>query len=756
LKKIEWLARLNVLFTAVFLSSFLSLLSEYMVPTNIHIITWVLIITCIIEMIFPYHKVLRWFVEFVVMNLIMLYYIDWKNIISEIIAWSAIQNMSFEQILQMESVNLFISIVAWVFYLCMVRWFASKWRAIAIILIAAIGLSIIDTFTYHDLMNDIIMLISAGLLLLVVNHLNSLREKSPDGWEHLIEYPATVITPVALFFTVLLFFRILTPDVPALLTDPYTAWKNITGGEKEISAYIDPESLGNRADIEIISGYSRDDRQLGGAFDYDYTPVMSVETSDPTYYRGEVRYFYNGSGWEHEDKSYHFDNHMVFADVGEQFLTDLNDPAFDFSLLETKEITQTITFSEHDAYKSDVLFGSYLMESVEIVESVEKDGEIESSIDVEQIEVKGPLLWLPTVAELHYYSIHDGIFPKQYKITSQVPLVDEDGLRAAKSISLDDDWDKYLQLPIDLPSRVSELASEIVAEQANAYDQVKAIETYLKETYTYTTQPDLSLGKSEDFVDQFLFELQEGYCDYFSTAMVVLTRTLDIPARWVKGYTYGSKRIDENDLYYYYQAEQEPLGPGIYDVANANAHSWVEVYFPGYGWLPFEPTATFSAPTYKVTPETNLDVEVAMDETMNADTNKSFSIGKMVLIVLVVIVVVIIFGIVLLFLSKRKLSFSWYRWKHRGVKSPNQMIVVEVERLLTYGRRHGYQNFNYETLPETISRWSKQNRFLEKELNELVTLFERAKYGKKQMTNKELLQTQDMVRRLKKLMKIKS
>src|SRR5699024_5633491 len=90
--------------------------------------------------------------------------------------------------------------------------------------------------------------------------------------------------------------------------------------------------------------------------------------------------------------------------------------------------------------------------------------------------------------------------------------------------------------------------------------------------------------QDEDYVDQFLFETQAGYCDNFSTSMVVMLRTLDIPARWAKGFTSG-EMIDIGETH------------DTYEVTNANAHSWVEVYFPETGWVSFEPTQGFSNPT---------------------------------------------------------------------------------------------------------------------------------------------------------------
>jgi hypothetical protein len=85
-------------------------------------------------------------------------------------------------------------------------------------------------------------------------------------------------------------------------------------------------------------------------------------------------------------------------------------------------------------------------------------------------------------------------------------------------------------------------------------------------------------------VDHFLFESYRGYCDHFSTSMTVMLRTLDIPARWVKGFAPGQ------------QVGTDDQGNQIIEVRNNDAHSWVEVYFPNIGWVPFEATSSFSSP----------------------------------------------------------------------------------------------------------------------------------------------------------------
>ncbi|HVN55342.1 MAG TPA: transglutaminase-like domain-containing protein [Anaerolineaceae bacterium] len=137
---------------------------------------------------------------------------------------------------------------------------------------------------------------------------------------------------------------------------------------------------------------------------------------------------------------------------------------------------------------------------------------------------------------------------------------------------------KYLQLPAGLPDRVRSLARDITATAITPYDQAKAIETFLR-NYPYTLALPAPPA-NKDIVDYFLFDLKKGYCDYYASSMVVLARSIGLPARLVIGYASGT-----------YDA-----GALRYVVTEANAHSWPEIYFPSYGWVEFEPTAVLATP----------------------------------------------------------------------------------------------------------------------------------------------------------------
>ena len=159
-----------------------------------------------------------------------------------------------------------------------------------------------------------------------------------------------------------------------------------------------------------------------------------------------------------------------------------------------------------------------------------------------------------------------------YRADSLVPLVSEAQLRSAGSDYPDWVRDRYLALLDEVPARVRALARDLTATEPTPYDRACAIESYLR-TFPYTLDlPGPPPGR--DVVDYFLFDLRQGYCDYYATAMVVLARAAGLPARLAVGYASGT-----------YDAPK-----AHYIVTEADAHSWVEVYFPGYGWVEFEPT----------------------------------------------------------------------------------------------------------------------------------------------------------------------
>lgn len=161
-----------------------------------------------------------------------------------------------------------------------------------------------------------------------------------------------------------------------------------------------------------------------------------------------------------------------------------------------------------------------------------------------------------------------------YGATSSISLADEASLRAAGTDYPTWVTRHYLGLPDTITERTIELGNSLAAPFGNPYDRARAIEDYLRKTITYNDQVDPPPRDVEP-VDYLLFERQEGYCNYFASAMVILLRTQGIPSRIAAGFSHGAW---DGDL-------------EAYRVTEADAHTWVEVYFPQYGWIEFEPTA---------------------------------------------------------------------------------------------------------------------------------------------------------------------
>lgn len=175
----------------------------------------------------------------------------------------------------------------------------------------------------------------------------------------------------------------------------------------------------------------------------------------------------------------------------------------------------------------------------------------------------------------------------RYTVTSRLPLYSAAQIRQSPGLDPGSpeaaQMARYLQLP-DVPERVHWLAREIAAGWEHPYDQAVAIESYLRRMRYTLTPPPAPQGR--DFVDYFLFDLQEGYCTYYATAMVVMLRSLGIPARLVEGYAIPASvpyTVDDR-------------GWLIYEARNSQAHAWVEAYFPGYGWVTFDPTPRADLP----------------------------------------------------------------------------------------------------------------------------------------------------------------
>jgi transglutaminase-like putative cysteine protease len=204
----------------------------------------------------------------------------------------------------------------------------------------------------------------------------------------------------------------------------------------------------------------------------------------------------------------------------------------------------------------------------------------------------------------------------RYEAESQLPALDIDDLRLAPNTSppgTNIKIEQYLKLP-RLDPRIPKLASQVTADAPSNYDKAVALEQYLSTHFGYTLE--LPSRQPQDPLANFLFERKKGHCEYFASSMAVMLRSLHIPSRIVTGFRGG----EFNDL------------TGQYVIRASDAHSWVEAYFPGSGWIGFDPTPAGSVPARTGWSRMQLYIDAAAsfwrEWIINYDVNHQRSLAK--------------------------------------------------------------------------------------------------------------------------------
>ncbi|MBI4789423.1 MAG: transglutaminase domain-containing protein [Chloroflexi bacterium] len=284
---------------------------------------------------------------------------------------------------------------------------------------------------------------------------------------------------------------------------------------------------------------------MGGPVNLGNRPVMDIQTRAGRYWRAIVYDKYTGVGWinTHNDA----------------LILPANDSRLNASLgAQRVEISQTFKIFLPD---QNILYA----------QSQPIEFDLPTDVRLAQPPATDANAFMLDAATIRARrTIRPG---DTYSVVSAISVADEDSLRRASNEYSAWIAARYLQLPDDLPERVRTLAQTIAGKYSNAYDKAAAIERYLRAEIKY--DDNVSAPPSgRDGVDYTLFERPAGYCNYYASAMAVLARSIGIPARVVSGYSLGD------------------YAGGVFHVIEANAHSWVEVYFPGYGWIEFEPTAS--------------------------------------------------------------------------------------------------------------------------------------------------------------------
>ncbi len=411
----------------------------------------------------------------------------------------------------------------------------------AAVIPTGVVLTINAYYAAPDLTGFLLLYLGATLLLLVSSHLDEMITL----WEaHHVRYPLDVgylfLRNGLLFSLIILILAWYTPEVVGIrrverwLEPLKSPWHRVQEEWGRIFSTLNYTPSG------VIPAFGTS-FTLRGAPNLSDTPYFTVRAEKGRYWRAAVYDYYRGTGWD-------------------DTVTRTKDLAADenvrLPLVVGGEIlTQTVTVEQPGAI-SLIAAPMPLQFSVPVeAEVLEYKGQVGSGEEI--------------LFAYARYVLEPGA---TYSVISYVLDPDAPSLRNASTDY--PDWVRkyYLQLPADFPDRVRQLARDLTLAYDNPYDKAKAIERYLRSIPYNEDIP--APPRDRDAVEWFLFELQQGYCDYYASAMVVMLRSLGIPARLASGYARGL-----------YDAEAK-----TWTVRESDAHSWPEVYFPGYGWIPFEPT----------------------------------------------------------------------------------------------------------------------------------------------------------------------
>ncbi|MGH8889012.1 MAG: transglutaminase TgpA family protein [Acidothermaceae bacterium] len=166
-----------------------------------------------------------------------------------------------------------------------------------------------------------------------------------------------------------------------------------------------------------------------------------------------------------------------------------------------------------------------------------------------------------------------------YAVSSTRPVASDADLRSATEADPQDP--RWTTVSASIAPRVRQLAAQLTKSDADRFDKVESVEDYLRTNEKYDlNSPEPARG--DDAVDDFVFVSHRGFCEQFATAAIEMLRSVGVPARMVTGYAFGDTKSH----------------PGQRIFLGTDAHAWVQVYYPGIGWVDSDPTASgSSAPT---------------------------------------------------------------------------------------------------------------------------------------------------------------
>jgi len=307
-------------------------------------------------------------------------------------------------------------------------------------------------------------------------------------------------------------------------------------------------SLDRRGATIVAADYYSDDFPLGRGRELSDALVASVQAPSEGPF---VRYYWRARVYDH-----YADGRWSTAALTQTERVGAGTFDFDFPELEARRtVTLTVTSAEPMKTLYVAPQPRWASRPVEVDLAENPDGTVD-------------------VAALHAAPLVGA--GESYQVRSSVTAVTISQLRDAGTDYPEWVTERYLELPDSITPRTRQLAEDIAGDRENAYGKVAALTRYLRDNIRYTETITSTPSRDQEPLDWFLFDLKVGFCNYYASSEVVLLRSLGIPARLAVGFSAG----------------EHQLGTNTYLVYERNAHAWPEVYFPGLGWVEFEPTVS--------------------------------------------------------------------------------------------------------------------------------------------------------------------
>ncbi len=575
-----------------------------------------------------------------------------------------------------EDTGLFLTLLAWALILCGVwmMWKLTRQnQALEALLPVGFLMAVNVHLSHQPLLNYWAFLFV--LVLLVAQ--NAFTRQHRDWQRRRVDYPEGLGmewggVALALALVIVLVARagplVGTPEGWRTISDwvESTRRRTSTTAERLFSGVNTPPPLSG--DLPALSVASLDLGEIGSPLPQGFETVMWVGTSDPSplpeelggrisgqeepihYWRSGILGDYTGRGWRKVAR---------LEEITPQETPPETPPVGRYYLLQSFEIT-----AQHNG------------ELFSVNEPLQSDGgtQLRSTLADGSRLVEGQA--------------------KVYQVLSAAVRVTANQLAQAAENYPEPIRRQYLQLPGTLPRRVGDLAARVVTGAQDSYTKALRIQDYLRATYPYDLQA-APAPENRDVVDYFLFDGRRGYCSHYASAMVVMLRTQGVAARVVTGYATGE-----------YDRTR-----GAYRVPVSAAHAWVEVYFPGIGWVEFEPTAARAIIVYPevASPDTGGQLFFELEEQPGVQVNP----GSLLLAAVVALLL-----LALPFVLLRQFSLSR--------ASPEVQVEAIYRRLRRALAWAGLDAGTHVTPDEYLLLYGeslRRYRFLEKALRQATALY---------------------------------